>query len=150
MKRRICDVWDECATDLTQIHKAMKQFRPRLEAIDAKEGSSIKTVFRYTLTDKYIYWTLCDYLVFMKSLHYNFLVIRWSLTEKENLKSFFDVKIFIFRGYSYQPYATDLSISFSVFSSVDLKFGMLSKIRFQSTLSKFCNVSITLRQKIDF
>ena len=46
LKRRICDIWDECATDLAQIRKAMKQFLPHLEAIDAKEGSSIKTVFR--------------------------------------------------------------------------------------------------------
>ena len=44
LKRRICDVWDECATDLSQISKAMKQLLPRLEAVDAKEGSSIKTV----------------------------------------------------------------------------------------------------------
>ena len=42
-----------------------------------------------------------------------FFVIRWSLTEKVNLKSIFDVKILIFCGYSYQPYATDLSITFS-------------------------------------
>ena len=45
LKRRICDIWDECATDLPQIRKAMKQFLPRLEAVDAKEGGSIKTVF---------------------------------------------------------------------------------------------------------
>ena len=45
LKRRIRDVWDECATDLPQIRKAMKQFLPRLEAVDAKEGGSIKTVF---------------------------------------------------------------------------------------------------------
>ena len=44
-KRRLRDVWDECATDLPQIRKAMKQFLPRLEAVDAKEGGSIKTVF---------------------------------------------------------------------------------------------------------
>ena len=50
----------------------------------------------------------------LKSLYHSFLVIRWSLTEKENLESFFDVKIFIFCGYSYQPYTTDLSITFSV------------------------------------
>ena len=55
LKRRIRDVWDECATDLPQIRKAMKQFLPRLEAVDAKEGGSIKTVFGQTLTNKYIY-----------------------------------------------------------------------------------------------
>ena len=41
-------------------------------------------------------------------------------------------------------------IYFFSFASIDLKFGMLTKIWFQSTLSKFCNISITLRQKIDF
>ena len=45
LKRRIHDVWNECATDLLQIRKAMKQFLPRMEAVDAKEGGSIKTVF---------------------------------------------------------------------------------------------------------
>ena len=45
VKRRIHGVWDECATDLTQIRKAMKQFLPRLEGVGAKEGGSIKTVF---------------------------------------------------------------------------------------------------------
>ena len=44
--RSIHGIWDECATDLPQIHKAMKQFLPCLEAVDAKEGGSIKTVFR--------------------------------------------------------------------------------------------------------
>ena len=45
LKRRICNVWDDRATALLQIHQAMKQFLPRLEAVDAKEGGSIKTVF---------------------------------------------------------------------------------------------------------
>ena len=45
LNRRIRNVWDKCATDLPQIRKAMKQFLPRLEAIDAKEGGSINTVF---------------------------------------------------------------------------------------------------------
>ena len=51
LKRRIRDVWDECATYLRQICKAMKQFLPRLEAVDAKEVGSIKTVFGKTLTN---------------------------------------------------------------------------------------------------
>ena len=55
LRRRIHDVWNECATDLLQIRKAMKQFIPRLEAVDAKEGGSIKTAFGQTLTSKYIY-----------------------------------------------------------------------------------------------
>ena len=45
LKRRIRDVWDECARNLPQICKAMKQFLPRLGAVDSKEGGSIKTVF---------------------------------------------------------------------------------------------------------
>ena len=45
LKKNIHDVWDECATDLPQIRKAMKQFPSRSEAIDTKEGGSIKTVF---------------------------------------------------------------------------------------------------------
>ena len=55
LKRRICDFWDECARDLPQIHKAMKQFLSCLEAGDTKEGGSIKAVFGQTLTNKYIY-----------------------------------------------------------------------------------------------
>ena len=45
LKKRIRDVWDEFAKDLSQICKAMKQFLLRLEAVDTKEGGSIKTVF---------------------------------------------------------------------------------------------------------
>ena len=45
LNRRIRNVWDKCATDLPQIRKAIKQFLPHLEAIDAKEGGSINTVF---------------------------------------------------------------------------------------------------------
>ena len=45
LKRMIRDVWDECATDLPQIRKEMKQLLPRLGAVDAKEGGSVKTVF---------------------------------------------------------------------------------------------------------
>ena len=43
--KRIRDVWDECATYLPQIRKAVKQFLHRLEAVDAKEGDSIKIAF---------------------------------------------------------------------------------------------------------
>ena len=45
LKRRIRDVWNDCASDLPQIREAMKQFLPCLEAVDAKEGGSIKAVF---------------------------------------------------------------------------------------------------------
>ena len=45
LERRTRSVWDECAMDLPQIPKAMKRFFSRLDAIDAKEGGSIKTVF---------------------------------------------------------------------------------------------------------
>ena len=31
--------------DLPQIRKALKQFLPHLEAVDAKEGGSVETVF---------------------------------------------------------------------------------------------------------
>ena len=54
LKRRIRDVWDECTTDLPQIRKALKNFLPRLEAVDAKEGTSIKTVFGLTLTEHFV------------------------------------------------------------------------------------------------
>ena len=45
LKRRIRGVWDVCATDLPQIRKAMKQSLPHFEAVDTKEGGSVKTVF---------------------------------------------------------------------------------------------------------
>ena len=90
-------------------------FSPVWKLLTQKKAAQSKLLLELIyLTNKYIYWTLCDYLVFMKILYYNFLVIRWSLTETENLKSFFDNKIFIFCGYSYQPYTTDLTITFSV------------------------------------
>ena len=45
LKRSNRDVWDECAMNLPQIPKAMKQFLLRLEAVNAKEGGSSETVF---------------------------------------------------------------------------------------------------------
>ena len=45
LKRTICDIWGEYATDLPQICKAMKQFLPCQEVVDTKDGGSIKTVF---------------------------------------------------------------------------------------------------------
>ena len=45
LKGRIHDIWDEYATDLPKICKAIKQFLHHFEAIDAKEGGSVKTVF---------------------------------------------------------------------------------------------------------
>ena len=55
LKRRIRDVWNDRTTDLPQIHNAMKKFLPHLEAVRAKEGGSVKTIFGYTLTNKHIY-----------------------------------------------------------------------------------------------
>ena len=56
LKTIIHDVWDECATNLPQIRKAMKQLLPRLEkVVDAKEGGSIKTGCGQTLSNKDIF-----------------------------------------------------------------------------------------------
>ena len=54
LKKRSCDIWDECATDLPQICKAMKQFLPCLEAVDTKEGDSIKNVLDRQQTNIFI------------------------------------------------------------------------------------------------
>ena len=43
---RIKSVWDEFATNKVEIRKAMKQFVPRLKAVEEKQGHSIKTLFR--------------------------------------------------------------------------------------------------------
>jgi len=45
LQTQIIDVWDECATDVKEIRKAMKQFLPRLQAVQSKDGGSIKTIF---------------------------------------------------------------------------------------------------------
>ena len=42
LKRRICDVWDECATDLPQICKAMKQFSPVWKPLMQKKVAQSK------------------------------------------------------------------------------------------------------------
>ena len=54
LKRRGCDIWDECAMDLPQIRQAMKQFLPCLEAVDTKEGDSIKNVLDRQQTNIFI------------------------------------------------------------------------------------------------
>ena len=40
LKHKIVGVWDECVNDLTEIRKAILQFRPRLEAVVEKQGDS--------------------------------------------------------------------------------------------------------------
>ena len=42
---RIIEVWDDCANDLKEIRKALKQFLLRLRAVEQKKGGSIKTLF---------------------------------------------------------------------------------------------------------
>ena len=38
-------VWPECAKNKSEIRKAMKQFVPRLRAVNDNNGFSIKTLF---------------------------------------------------------------------------------------------------------
>ena len=45
LKQQICQVWDAAVGDIKQIHKADKQFLPRLNAVIEKDGGSIKTLF---------------------------------------------------------------------------------------------------------
>ena len=45
LKSRIKSVWKDCANNITEIRKAVKQFIPRLEAVGEKEGESIKMIF---------------------------------------------------------------------------------------------------------
>ena len=45
MIQRIKSVWKECATNTIELRKALKQFVPRLKAVEEKKGFSIKTVF---------------------------------------------------------------------------------------------------------
>ena len=45
MITKIKSVWNEVAKDTDEIRKAMKQFVPRLKAVEEKRGYSIKTVF---------------------------------------------------------------------------------------------------------
>lgn len=45
LQAKIRSVWKECATDIVPIRKAIKQFVPRLKAVEEKEGYSIKMLF---------------------------------------------------------------------------------------------------------
>ena len=38
-------VWKDCATDLKPLRKGIKQFFPRLRAIEEKQGYCIKMIF---------------------------------------------------------------------------------------------------------
>ena len=46
LRRKIKRVWPECAAKKAEIRKAIKQFVPRLRAIDRKNGYSIKMLFK--------------------------------------------------------------------------------------------------------
>ena len=42
---KIKSVWKECATNIEEIRKAMKEFPGRLQAVNECNGSSIKMLF---------------------------------------------------------------------------------------------------------
>ena len=46
LRQKICEVWDECANDLPTIRRSMKQFLPRVQAVVAKNGGSIKSLYK--------------------------------------------------------------------------------------------------------
>ena len=45
LKTKIKAVWKDCATDLKPLQKAIKQFVPRLRAVEEKQGYCIKMMF---------------------------------------------------------------------------------------------------------
>ena len=45
LKTKIKAVWKDCATDLKPLRKAIKQFVPRLRAVEEKQGYCIKMIF---------------------------------------------------------------------------------------------------------
>ena len=45
LKTKIKAVWKDCATDLKLLRKSIKQFVPRLRAVEEKQGYYIKMVF---------------------------------------------------------------------------------------------------------
>ena len=44
-KTKIKAAWEDCATDLKQLRKAIKQFVPILRAVEEKQGYCIKMIF---------------------------------------------------------------------------------------------------------
>ena len=84
-------------------------------------------------------WLFNFYVIIVSQFSCN----QMKLDRKRKSEIIFWRQNFHFRGYSYQPYATDLSITFSVLQSTE------RVLWFQSTISKFCDISITLGQKID-
>ena len=45
LKTKIKTAWKDCATDLKQLRKAIKQFVPILRAAEEKQGYCIKIIF---------------------------------------------------------------------------------------------------------
>ena len=86
LKRRICDVWDECSTDLPPNAERNQTVSPPFGSCWRERRRLSQNCFRIDINKQIIYWKLCRYLIFMKSLYHNFLLIRWSLTKKGNLK----------------------------------------------------------------
>ena len=44
-KTKVKAVWKDCATDLKPLRKAIKQFVPRLQAVEEKQRYCIKMIF---------------------------------------------------------------------------------------------------------
>ena len=45
VKTKIKAVWKDCATDLKPLRKAIKQFVPRLQAVEEKQRYCMKIIF---------------------------------------------------------------------------------------------------------
>ena len=45
LKTKIKDVWKGCTTNSKPLRKAIKQFVPRLQAVEEKQGYCIKMIF---------------------------------------------------------------------------------------------------------
>ena len=91
-------------------------------------------------------WSFSFYKIIVPQFSCN----QMKLDQKRKFEIFFWRQIFHFLRVYLSTLNNWSQHNFFSFASIDLKLGMLTKIWFQNTLSKFCNILIALRHKIDF
>ena len=74
LKRKIKKVWPKVMHDLTEIRKALKQFTPRLKAVEEKKYSQLKWYL-----DKLINFVYLSFIILfiIKLVQWYFMVLMW-------------------------------------------------------------------------
>ena len=79
LKTKIKAVWKDCATDLKPLRKVIKQFVPRLRAVEEKQGCCVKMISGWLNNLQWYCWVVATL--------FNGVEFRWKKRRKKYQKS---------------------------------------------------------------